>query len=166
MENLTLVQEQNDGFHRPDGKKAALSLSFDDARQSQVEGGTAFFDNHGVKATFYVVPDAIKPLLEGWEEAVKNEHEIGNHTQNHPCTGSFDWKRDHALENYTLAQMRNKLDATNRQIEEMLGVAPISFAYTCGQKFVGRRANTRSYLPLIAEMFSSGSRGLGGVGRS
>jgi peptidoglycan/xylan/chitin deacetylase (PgdA/CDA1 family) len=154
--NNVYGQETKASWSWPDGKKAALSLSFDDARQSQVKGVTALFNKYEVKATFYVVPDAMKPQLDGWKEAVQNGHEIGNHTQNHPCTGNFDWKRDHALEDYTLAQMRNELDATNHQIEEMLGVTPVSYAYTCGQKFVGRGTNTKSYVPLVAEMFSSG----------
>ncbi len=38
----------------------------------------------------------------------------------------------------------------------MLGVRPRVFAYPCGQKFVGRGVNTKSYVPLIAEMFLSG----------
>jgi peptidoglycan/xylan/chitin deacetylase (PgdA/CDA1 family) len=143
-------------FSWPEGKKAALSLTFDDARKSQVEQGTAFLDKHGVKATFYVVPSAMKGQIDGWKEAVSNGHEIGNHTLNHPCTGNFDWKRDHALEDYTLARMRNELIESNRQIEEMLGVQAVSYAYTCGQKFVGRGTNTRSYIPVVAEIFSSG----------
>jgi peptidoglycan/xylan/chitin deacetylase (PgdA/CDA1 family) len=140
----------------PDGKKAALSLTFDDARVSQVKQGTAFLDQYGVKATFYVVPGSMEPELDGWKQAVKNGHEIGNHTVHHPCTGNFDWKRDHALEDYTLASMRNELVEANRQIEEMLGVTVTSYAYTCGQKFVGRGTETRSYIPVVAELFDSG----------
>ena len=140
----------------PDGKKAALSLTFDDARESQVTQGTALLDKHGVKATFYVVPERMKPAIEGWKDAVRNGHEIGNHTQNHPCTANFDWKRDNALEDYTLASMRNELLATNKQIEDMLGVTCESYAYTCGQKYVGRGLNTKSYIPVVAELFSSG----------
>jgi hypothetical protein len=41
-------------FEWPNGKKAAISLSFDDGRSSQVQGGTALLDQFGVKATFYV----------------------------------------------------------------------------------------------------------------
>ena len=38
----------------------------------------------------------------------------------------------------------------------MLGVKAVSFAYPCGQKFVGRGVDTKSYVPLIAKMFQSG----------
>ena len=33
---------------------------------------------------------------------------------------------------------------------------PVSFAYTCGQSFVGRGNDTRSYVPLVDELFESG----------
>lgn len=151
-----LAQSGDDPFEWPDGKEVALSLSFDDARQSQVEVGTKLFDKYGVKATFYVVPDAISPQLDGWKQAVNSGHEIGNHSFHHPCTGNFEWSRDHALEDYTLEGMRKELTKANNNINQMLGVLPTSFAYPCGQKFVGHGSETKSYVPVIAELFSSG----------
>lgn len=143
-------------FAWPDGKKAALSLSFDDARLSQVNGGTDLLDHYGARATFYVVPDNVRQDLEGWKKAVASGHEIGNHSLNHPCTGNFDWSRENALEDYTLDKMRSELKEANKQIEALLGVIPESFAYPCGETFVGRGMENRSYVPLIAELFSSG----------
>ncbi len=64
---FTLAQSAQ--FSWPQGKKIALSLSFDDARNSQVEGGTALLDKYGVKATFYVVPSAVEKRLEGWKKS-------------------------------------------------------------------------------------------------
>ena len=146
------------GFPWPEGKKAAVSLSFDDGRTSQVEGGTDLLDKYGVKATFYVVPGAVKSRLEGWKKAVASGHEIGNHSLNHPCTGNFEWSRSKALEDYDLIKMRTELAEANRQIGELLGVSPTVFAYPCGQTFVGRGTATRSYVPVVAELFQSGRR--------
>jgi peptidoglycan/xylan/chitin deacetylase (PgdA/CDA1 family) len=143
-------------FPWPNGKEAAISLSFDDARYSQVEGGTAFLDSLNVKATFYVVPRAVEERLDGWKRAVSSGHEIGNHSLYHPCSGNFAWSRMHALENYTLDSMRNELTEANSRILQLLGVKPGVFAYPCGQKFVGRGVNTKSYVPVIAEMFKTG----------
>ncbi len=156
ISSIGYTQSPTTTWSWPDGKKAALSLSFDDARQSQVIQGTQLLNKYGVKATFYVVPEAMNPVLEGWKAAVAHGHEIGNHTLYHPCTGNFAWARDHALEDYTLDQMRQELETANQQIKNLLGVEPASYAYTCGQKFVGRGKNTKSYIPLIAELFSSG----------
>jgi peptidoglycan-N-acetylglucosamine deacetylase len=140
----------------PEGKKIALSLTFDDARMSQVDVGTAIFDQYGVKATFYVVPSSVKQRLEGWKKAVANGHEMGNHSVTHPCSGNFQWSRKNALEDYTLDKMRMELLSANKQIQELLGVKPEVFAYPCGQKFVGSGIGTKSYVPLIAELFLNG----------
>ena len=53
----------------PEGKKVAVSLSFDDARFSQVDKGTAVLDKYNVKATFYVMPGPVKERLEGWKKS-------------------------------------------------------------------------------------------------
>jgi len=147
--------EQN-SFRWPDGKRAAVSLTFDDARLSQVDRGLPILDTYGVKATFYVVPSQVEQRLSGWKNALANGHEIGNHTAKHPCSGNFSWSREKALENYSLAEMRRELDEASTAIKRQLGVKPTTFAYPCGQKFVGRGTSVRSYVPLVAERFIVG----------
>ena len=144
------------GFRWPEGKKAAISLSFDDARASQVDVGIPMLDNHGVRATFFVVPGEVEERLAGWRSARQAGHEIGNHSLVHPCSGNFIWARDKALEGYTVDQMREELLAANRRLEELLGVTPDVFAYPCGQTFVGRGIGTTSYVPLVAQTFMAG----------
>jgi len=153
---LAFAQQPSTNFTWPEGKRAALSLSFDDARQSQVDVGVALLDKHKVKATFYVVPSAVERRLEAWKKLAASGHEIGNHSLNHPCTGNFAWSRQKALEDYTVEKMRDELKQANRRIKELLGVTAESFAYPCGQTFVGRGIDTKSYVPLVATMFSSG----------
>ena len=58
--SLLVAQPVTPAFTWPTGRRVAVSLSFDDGRASQVEGGTALLDRHGVKATFYVVPSAME----------------------------------------------------------------------------------------------------------
>ena len=149
-------QEAPAGFAWPEGRRAAVSLTFDDSRSSQVDTGLAVLDRLGAKATFYVVPVRVESDLAGWKRLVASGHEIGNHTLRHPCTGNFLWSRDAALEDYTVDRMRQELIACNRRLKELLGVEPVSFAYPCGQTFVGRGRSTRSYVPLIAELFLTG----------
>ena len=143
-------------FTWPEGKKMALSLTFDDARLSQPDKGIPLLDKYGVKATFYISPGSTLNRLDAWKKAVKNGHEIGNHSVLHPCSGNFLWSRSRALEDYTLERMKNELDSANRLIKETLGVDAVSFGYPCGQTFVGRGINVQSYVPLIAMMFESG----------
>ncbi|NBB21498.1 polysaccharide deacetylase family protein [Runella sp. CRIBMP] len=140
----------------PEGKSVALSLSFDDARLSQVDVGTKLFDEYGVKATFFVLTSSVSKRLDAWKQAIANGHEIGNHTEQHPCSGNFPWAKPKALEEYTLDKMKSELIRTNKALEAQLGITPRVFAYPCGQTFVGRGVNTKSYIPLIAELFSVG----------
>ena len=148
--------QQERKFQWPEGKQVAISLTFDDARASQVDAGTALLDQYGVKATFYVVPSSVKQRLDGWKRAVANGHEIGNHSFLHPCTGNFAWSRQKALEDYTLEKMESELKQANDSIKYLLGVTPRSFAFPCGQTFVGRGVHTKSYVPVVARLFSSG----------
>jgi hypothetical protein len=140
-------------FPWPSGKKVALSLSFDDARASQVQGGTALLDRFNVKATFYIVPSTAERQLDGWKQAVASGHEIASHSLNHACSGNFPFSRSKALEDYTIDRMRSELVESNQRIKALFGVTPESFAYPCGQTFVGRGVNTQSYVPVAASLF-------------
>jgi len=150
------------GFPWPNGASAALSLTFDDGRSSQVTHAVPLLDSFNVKATFYAQPENLLEELELWQQAIASGHEIGNHTIGHPCTGNFAWVRYDGvvLETYDLERMRAELLQANDELEELLGVRPVSFAYPCGQTYVGRGRDTRSYVPMVAELFQTGRRWL------
>jgi hypothetical protein len=154
-------QQQEAKFYWPQGKKAALSLTFDDARPSQIDTGMPILDKYRVKATFYISPDNLEKSLAGWKRAVKKGHEIGNHTMTHPCTGNYAFSRENALEDYTLDRMAREIDDATGIILQKLGIRPTSFAYPCGQTFVGRGQDVKSYVPLVAERFLTGRGWLG-----
>ena len=143
-------------FRWPAGKRGAVSLSFDDARPSQVDRGMAVLDSAGAKATFYVSVRAVQQRRAAWQAAVAAGHEIGNHTMSHPCSGNFPFARDRPLEAYTLEQMEAELTDANQAVRDLLGITPVTFAYPCGQTFVGRGPAVRSYVPLVARHFSVG----------
>ena len=66
-------------FHWSAGKKAAISLTFDDATSSQVDAGLPILDRFGVKATFYLSPNNIAVWQDAWRKAAAHGHEMGNH---------------------------------------------------------------------------------------
>ncbi len=150
------------GFPWPNGAKVAVSLTFDDGRRSQMSLAVPLLDSFNVKATFYVQPDSLPAILDQWKAAIASGHEIGNHSMGHPCTGNFVWTRYEgvALEHYDLDRIRKEIEQANDEIEEYVGVRPTSYAYPCGQTFVGRGTETRSYVPLVAEIFQTGRRWL------
>jgi peptidoglycan/xylan/chitin deacetylase (PgdA/CDA1 family) len=150
-------QERVKAIAWPNGARVAVSLSFDDARLSQPDAGIPMLDSFGVKATFYLNPSPMKERLDGWKKAVAAGHEIGNHSTTHPCSGNFAWVgKGNELENFTIEKMRKNLLDCQKILKDELGVNATLFAYPCGQKFVGRGKNLKSYVPLIAEMFASG----------
>src|SRR6266702_2495511 len=144
--SFVLREQAMKSFHWPEGKRAAVSLSFDDARLSQVDTGLALFRKLGLKTTFFLEASNVDKRLAGWKQAVADGHEIGNHTVTHPCSGNYAFSLKNALEGYSLQMMGAQLDGANEQIHEMLGVTPKTFAYPCGQKFVGRGLDVRSYV--------------------
>lgn len=139
----------------------ALSLSFDDARATNPTLGAALLDRYDVKATFFLVPSAAKRNVDAWKMAAANGHEMANHSLNHPCSGNFGWGGKPSLDEYTLADMRKELEQANAEIEKLLGVTPRVYAYPCGQTYLGRGANAKSFIPLIDEMFLAGRGWLG-----
>ena len=151
-----LAQTTKAAFHWADGKRVAVSLSFDDARASQVDVGVPLFDRYAAKVTFLVNPPNMKNRLAAWKKAASNGYEIGNHTTSHPCTGNFAWSRDNALENYTPAMIEQQMDGANAEILRLVGVKAVTFAYPCGQKFIGRGVAAQSYVPLVAGRFLVG----------
>lgn len=150
------MAQSKPAFAWPNGKRAAISLTFDDARRSQTDKGLAELERLNLKATFYVNPSRIVDRLDAWKAAVKAGHEIGNHSEAHPCTANYGFSKGNALEDYTLDRIGADLDRANVKIAEMLGVKPVSFAYPCGQKFVGRGIEARSYVPEVAKRFLTG----------
>jgi peptidoglycan/xylan/chitin deacetylase (PgdA/CDA1 family) len=139
------------------GARAAVSLSFDDTRPSQLEHGIPVLDEHGIRATFYASPANMKGRTAAWRRVARSGHEIGNHTLVHPCSGNFTWSRGpKALEAYTLAKMERELRSANAFLRRTTGVTPRSFAYPCGQTFVGMGGAYRSYVPLVSRLFAAG----------
>ena len=56
----------------------------------------------------------------------------------------------------TLEQMEKEILESNEQLEKLVGVRPVTFAYPCGQKFVGRGEKLESYVPLVARHYLAG----------
>jgi peptidoglycan/xylan/chitin deacetylase (PgdA/CDA1 family) len=77
------------------GFKGAVSYTFDDASQSQIQH-YAELTAPGIRLTFYVSPVTVErndpdghSLLDAWKQVVADGHEIGNHTLNH-CNVTAD----------------------------------------------------------------------------
>lgn len=143
-------------FSWPENYRSAVSLSFDDARPSQVLHCAPVLDAYGIRGTFYVLPRSVEKDIPGWQGVQARGHEIGNHTSTHPCTGNFNFSRQNALENLSLEAITADILAANGKVADLLGVTPATFAYPCGNTYVGRGEGVQSYVPVIAREFVAG----------
>ena len=143
-------------FPWKDNAVTAVSFTFDDARISQIENGIPLFTELDVSVTFYVSPASVMERLADWKRVAGSGHEIGCHTYRHPCSGNFRFGRENPLESYTLDTMETDCREADEFIQEHIGVIPETFAYPCGQTYVGRGTETRSYVPLIAKRYRAG----------
>jgi len=114
-------------FEWPNGARAAVSLTYDDGYDSQLENAVPLLDELGLKATFFLTVENIDARLSDWISVAKNGHEIGNHTMTHPCQ----------LHGFSVEQFaREQIEPAERYFDANFGgPKPRSFAYPCG--FVG-----------------------------
>jgi peptidoglycan/xylan/chitin deacetylase (PgdA/CDA1 family) len=68
------------------GFKAAISYTFDDSNQSQIDH-YAELQALGVPLTFYLQTNKQQNMSPIWMQAVRDGHELGNHTMTHQSTG-------------------------------------------------------------------------------
>jgi hypothetical protein len=148
-----------EGFAWPDNRECAVTFTFDDARESQLDYGIPALERFGLRATFFVLPKPITSRSQDWKKVAEAGHELGNHTSSHPCSGNFSWSRSNCLEEYTLPRIAEDIDRATQAIRETLQVEPTSFAYPCYQSYVGRGREQRSYVPVVAERFECARAG-------
>lgn len=76
-------------LHWPDGKTAAVALTFDDNVRSHLDIAIPELEKHGYRGTFFVLaqwldlPATEEGLAERWRQAFQRGHEIGCHSYSH-----------------------------------------------------------------------------------
>jgi peptidoglycan/xylan/chitin deacetylase (PgdA/CDA1 family) len=98
------------------GFKSAVSYSFDDANSSQINNYAAL-NALGVHYTFYLQTGKSEASNNIWAQAVKDGHELGNHTQSHAQTASA-----------------SDIDAATTFIQQHFGVNPFTMAAPYGNR--------------------------------
>jgi len=136
----------------------AVSLTFDDGTQNQLQNAIPSLNDLDIKATFYITPNdrLMQNHFTSWQEVAKQGHEIGNHTLSHFCSNNFTAKRG-GLEDRTLEDIEDDILAAQEIIKT---IAPQqktwTFAYPCYCLFVGIGENRQSFVPIIAKNFLVG----------
>ena len=149
------AQNQGEVFTWPGGIKVAVSLSYDDALNSQLDNVIPELDKHNLKASFYVLPNSpvMNRRMEEWRAAAKNGHELGNHSVYHPCRASLPdraWVPEHHdLDDYSVAQMVEELTVANTFLNAIDGKTERTYTVPCGDLLVGGE----EYLSKVEHLF-------------
>ncbi len=140
----------------PNGAKAAVSLSYDDALNSQLDNAVPELAKHGFRATFYLTlsaPAFIQRQAE-WQQLAAAGHELGNHTINHACQASKpgrEWvAKDKDLATWPVAKISAEIQAANAQLQQLDGKALRTFTPPCSET----QANDGDYLQAVAPLFA------------
>ncbi|MGB2867406.1 MAG: polysaccharide deacetylase family protein [Bacteroidota bacterium] len=145
------------------GKKCAVSLTYDDALNVHLDYVVPLLDSLGLKGTFYLsgfFPGFQKRAIE-WRSVAEKGNELGNHTLFHPCEGKppgREWvKPDYDLNHYTVQRMVDEIRMANILLKAIDGKSERTFAYPCGD----RKAGDSSYVSQIESDFIA-ARGVEG----
>jgi len=125
-------------FTWPDGRYAAIALTYDDALGSQLDIAIPQLDAAGLKGTFFLEGDFDQTDLPRWRAVAAAGHELGNHSIFHPCArGTFEMPPQYNNENYSIETMLNEIRVMNTLLFAIDGRATRGYATPCGQTVVG-----------------------------
>jgi len=149
-------QDKGSEFLWPGDRKLAISLSYDDALDSQLDHAVPALDSFGIKASFYILPNSpsLYNRLEEWRQLAARGHELGNHSIYHPCRRSLpdrDWvPPHHDLDRYSLEQMTEELITANTFLKALDGRTERTLTLPCGDMLVGME---EGYINKLEELF-------------
>ena len=118
-------------FTWPKGARAAVSLTYDDGLDSQLENVAPDLAAVGFKATFFLTQDNMNARLADWQALERQGHEMADHTISHPCN---------TLVNLSPADMAGKeVEPMEKYLDDHFQTPrPRTYAYPCGFTGLGR----------------------------
>ncbi|MBI1756234.1 MAG: polysaccharide deacetylase family protein [Fimbriimonas ginsengisoli] len=132
----------SDGSPWQEGKRWALSLTYDGAWPEHLSEVWPLLRDVGLKATFFVSPTRLLDDPRAWQALAAEGHEIGSHS----LFGASDGG---TLFNWTLPMVQADLRMTQRLLKGLVGVEPESFALPGWSTASGEG----DYLPVVQEHF-------------
>jgi peptidoglycan/xylan/chitin deacetylase (PgdA/CDA1 family) len=131
------VSAASAGTQWPNGAKAAVVLTYDDALTSQLDHAVPTLDAAGFKGTFFLAGPKLADVAR-WRAAAAEGHELANHTIFHPCPASaFQTEQRNTAEAYTTATMLKEIEQQNVLLTALDGKPTHGFASPCGQTKAG-----------------------------
>ena len=151
----TFANAAEPAFAWPHGEKAAVSLAYDDAIDSQLDNAIPALDRFGLKGSFYLTlanPSLMKRLDE-WRAAAARGHELGNHTVFHQCSATapgHEWVTPELdLDTTSAARMVAQVKLANTMLHAIDGRTERTFTVPCGDL----KAQGANYVELVKHEF-------------
>lgn len=121
----------------PNGAKAAVVLTYDDALASQLDHAVPQLDAAGFKGTFFL--SGVKQVdVPRWRAVAAKGHELGNHTIFHACAAAnFPADPRYTTEAYTPSSMLREIEQQNVLLTALDGRKQHGYATPCGQSMAG-----------------------------
>lgn len=136
--NVCCSQQEKKGIRWPNGAKAAICLTYDDAMTTHLEFGLPALDSVGLKGTFFLNPTRSRDEILGWMAAAEKGHELGNHSVLHPCPKNMGWPDKLITDDYTVKQILNEVAVQNKFLETLDADKTFrTYAYPCSNTMVG-----------------------------
>ena len=131
----------------PNGARAAVVLTYDDALESQLDNAIPELDAANFKATFFLSGVQQKDVVR-WRGAAAKGHELGNHTIFHACSKA-DFAADprYTSEAYTPDSLLKEIAQQNVLLAAIDGRPQHGFATPCGES----RAGGQDYLEALRQ---------------
>lgn len=126
----------------PGGARAAVSLTYDDGLDSQLDNVIPALAKRDFKATFFLTKENMEARLADWRTVAAAGHEIGDHTVSHPCE-----LKDYTADRFAQEEVvgaESFLDAGFGTDHQRV------FAYPCGVIALGRGPALEAQLRYIS----------------
>lgn len=132
------VAQDGSGFTWPDGRRAAIVLTYDDGAPSHLDIALPQLAEAGLRATFFLNATLKAEDIARWRAAAAAGHELANHSLLHPCpAGAFAMEPRLHTEGYTVAGMLREIAAMNAMLAAIDGKTARSYGVPCSQSLVG-----------------------------
>jgi len=133
--------ETQTAWHWPDGARAAVSLAYDDALDSQLDQAIPALTRYGFRGSFYLTManPVVRLRLQDWRSAALNGHELGNHTLFHACSKSQpgrEWVEPwNDLDVMTIAELKQHMVLANTMLHAIDGREERTLTTPCGDLY-------------------------------
>ena len=155
LASTTYADDAAQAFKWPKGQKAAVSLAYDDALNSQLDHAIPALNKFGLRGTFYLqlFNPVVDQRLAEWRAAAKKGHELGNHTLFHQCSKSKpgrDWVGVHRdLDKMSVEQMKDQVIMANTMLYSIDGKRDRTFTAPC----LDKEAGGKNYIDAVKSEF-------------